>query len=157
MIHQPEKNCSIQMADKVRSSEEGDHSTAVKHSNDEWCFSFSFIYQAKYVCLLGIESCRGPSLSPPLHTLTSTPATMEATVFLRSPQSMHSHSGQRKLSRKPAMAAYPTSCLSSFTYWHLSGPHGLQAPTCWPKHTCEEHVASHVDLKHHLLLKRIPF
>lgn len=37
--------------------------------------------------------------------LTRTPAITEATAFLRSPQSMHSHSGQRKLSRKPAMGA----------------------------------------------------
>lgn len=35
--------------------------------------------------------------------LTSTPAATEAAAFLRSPQSTHSHSGQRKLSRKPAM------------------------------------------------------
>lgn len=40
-----------------------------------------------------------------LSKLTNTPATIEAIVFLLSLQSIHSHSGQRKLSRNPAISS----------------------------------------------------
>lgn len=40
-----------------------------------------------------------------LSKLTNTPATIEAMAFLRSLQSIHSHSGHRKLSRNPAISS----------------------------------------------------
>lgn len=77
--------------------------------------------------------------TPPVpKPLTRTPATTEATAFLRSPQSMHSHSGQRKLSRKPAMGALlPAHLLLCAGEPRIDtgsgvGPHTLQAATCEP-------------------------
>lgn len=76
-----------------------------------------------------------PSIPEPL---TRTPATTEATAFLRSPQSMHSHSGQRKLSRKPAMGsllpAHLFLCAGEprIDTGSSVGPHTLQAVTCEP-------------------------
>jgi len=57
-------------------------------------------------------------ISPPRTPLTRTPATTEATALRLSPQLTHSHSGQRKLSRNPAIPSTPL--LSCWHRWSAS-------------------------------------